>query len=88
MSNLAQLAEGVRCSITGRAAFTEDNMKYKAGVTIQVELVVEAKNEQDAIIEAMNKTEAAVSGMEIRRHWWEFVKEYDDETSLSGPAKL
>lgn len=63
-------------------------MKYKAGVTIQVELVVEAKNEQDAIIEAMNKTEAAVSGMEIRRHWWEFVKEYDDETSLSGPAKL
>ena len=71
-----------------RAAFMEDSMRYKAGVTIQVELYVEAANEQDAIIEAMNQTEAAVSGMEIRRHWWEFVKEADDETSLSGPKKF
>ena len=63
-------------------------MRYKVGVTIQVELVVEAKNEQDAIIESMNKTEDAVSGMEIRRHWWEFVKEADDEVTLSGPAKF
>ena len=70
------------------AALTEDSMKYKVGVTIQVELVVEAANEQDALIVGMKKTEDAVSGMEIRRHWWEFVKEADDEVALSGPAKL
>lgn len=63
-------------------------MKYKVGVTIQVELVVEAANEQDALIVGMKKTEDAVSGMEIRRYWWEFVKEADDEVALSGPAKL
>lgn len=63
-------------------------MNYKVGVTIQVELVVEAANEQDALIVGMKKTEDAVSGMEIRRHWWEFVKEADDETSLSGPEKF
>lgn len=63
-------------------------MKYKVGVTIQVDLVVEAANEQDALIVGMKKTEDAVSGMEIRRHWWEFVKEADDEVTLSGPAKL
>ena len=63
-------------------------MKYKVGVTIQVDLVVEAANEQDALIVGMKRTEDAVSGMEIRRHWWEFVKEADDEVTLSGPAKF
>ena len=63
-------------------------MKYKVGVTIQVELVVEAANEQDALIVGMKKTEDAVSGMDIRRHWWEFVKEADDEVALSGPKKF
>ena len=42
----------------------------------------------EKIIEAMNKTEAAVSGMKIRRRWWEYVKEADDEVTLSGPAKF
>ena len=63
-------------------------MTYKVGVTIQVDLVVEAANEQDALIVGMKRTEDAVSGMEIRRHWWEFVKEADDEVTLSGPAKF
>lgn len=63
-------------------------MKYKVGVTIQVELEVDSANEQDAIIVGMKKTEEAVSGMEIRRHWWEFVKEADDEVTLSGPKKF
>lgn len=75
-------------ALSRRAAFTEDSMNYKVGVTIQVELVVEAANEQDAIIESMNKTEAAVSGMKIRRHWWEYVKEADDEVTFSGPEKF
>ena len=50
-------------------------MRYKVGCTIQLEAEVEAHNEQDAIIIAMNKQEDAVRGMRIRKHWWEYVKE-------------
>ena len=50
-------------------------MKYKVGCTIQLEVEVEAHNEQDAIIVAMNAQEDAVRGMRIRKHWWEYVKE-------------
>lgn len=50
-------------------------MKYKVGVTIRLELEVEATTEQDAIIVAMNKTEQAVDGTKIRQHWYEYVKE-------------
>lgn len=49
-------------------------MKYKVGCTIQVEMEVEAHNEQDAIIIAMNKQEDAVRGVRIRKHWWEYVR--------------
>ena len=50
-------------------------MKYKVGVTVEVELEVEAVTEQDAIIVAMKKTEEAVAGMRIRKYWWEYAKE-------------
>lgn len=50
-------------------------MKYKVGCTIELEVEVEAHNEQDAIIIAMNKQEDAVRVMRIRKHWWEYVKE-------------
>ena len=50
-------------------------MKYKVGCTIELEVEVEAHNEQDAIIVAMNAQEDAVRGMGIRKHWWEYVKE-------------
>lgn len=63
-------------------------MKYKVGVTLQVELVIDSENEQDAILAAMNLTEDAAKGMRVRRHWWEYVKEADDETVISGPAEF
>lgn len=63
-------------------------MKYKVGVTLQVELVIDSTNEQDAILAAMNLTEDAAKGMRVRRHWWEYVKEADDETAISGPAEF
>ena len=50
-------------------------MKYRVGVTIEIETEVDATTEQDAIIIAMEKTEDAVAGMKIRRHWWEYAKE-------------
>ena len=53
-------------------------MKYKVGCTIQVEAEVEAPNEQDAIVLAMNEQEHAVRSMKIRRHWWEYVQEADN----------
>ena len=56
-------------------------MKYKVGVTVQVELETEAPNEQDAIVIAMSKTEEAVQGMKVRRHWWEYVKEASNENT-------
>lgn len=52
-------------------------MKYKVGCTIELETEVEASNEQDAIIVAMNKQEQAAGDMRIRKHWWEYVKEVD-----------
>ena len=63
-------------------------MNYKVGVTLQVELVIDSANEQDAILAAMNLTEDAAKGMRVRRHWWEYVKEADDETAISGPAEF
>ena len=56
-------------------------MKYKVGVTIRLELEVEATTEQDAIIAAMNQTEDAVDGAVIRQHWYEYVKEADGENT-------
>jgi len=56
-------------------------MKYKVGVTIRLELEVEATTEQDAIIVAMNKTEEAVDGTIIRQHWYEYVKEASNENT-------
>ena len=53
-------------------------MKFKVGVTIRLELEVDATTEQDAIITAMNETEKAVDGMKIRQHWYEYVKEVKD----------
>ena len=54
-------------------------MKYIVGCTIQIEMEVEAPNEQDAIVFAMNKTVEAVQDMKVRRHWWEYVKEAEDD---------
>jgi len=56
-------------------------MKYKVGVTVQVELETEASTEQDAIVITMAKTEEAVQGMKIRKHWWEYVKEVKSENT-------
>ena len=70
-------------------------MRYKVGCTIELEVEVEAQNEQDAIIVAMNKQEDAVRGMRIRKHWWEYVKEADtngktdnDRRRNAGPAGM
>ena len=61
-------------------------MKYKVGVTIRLELEVEAITPQDAIIVAMNKTEEAVDGAKIRQHWYEYVKEVNDGREKSERA--
>ena len=59
-------------------------MKYKVGCTIELEAEVEAHNEQDAIIIAMNKQEDAVRGMRIRKHWWEYVKEANVNVEINN----
>ena len=53
-------------------------MKYKVGCTIELETEVEASNDQDAIIVALNAQEKAAGDMRIRKHWWEYVKEVEE----------
>ena len=58
--------------------------KYKAGVTVQLELDVDADKNSEVPDVALAAAEEIVKGHKIRRIWWEYFFAGDKDDQKSG----